>query len=423
MEIGLPGREVTDTVARWAHVGVERDWVEKETPEHRVELADFRIAMYPVTNAEYLTFLRDTGHPPGPPPGISAPTRTSGPTIPSPGSPRRTPTPTRPGWPAVPDCPGGCPPRPNGSTRRRARTGSNTLGRQLRPRGRQHPGDRRPHHHPGGRLSRGPLAVRRARHGRQRRGVRRRHLPSVPRRSVRARSPGGDDGEYRVARGGSFCRYGDLTRTRRRHGPFPGPLYPVGFRLALSTPPSPPAGTGPEEEGRMTRDLPGDLWKKLTSTVGLVVTRHDGTVNVMAAEWATFVNKQPLYTAVALGPRTASRRRLEAAGEFSVTLCAEGQAALADFAGSFSVTDIDKTGSDLVRLGTRRRRRPPGSPEGPGRRVPAARDGRPPVPHPLHRGGRRRAPAGRGAPAAGQARRHAHPALRSAAPTSSPPRS
>ncbi|MET9236794.1 flavin reductase family protein [Streptomyces cellulosae] len=102
----------------------------------------------------------------------------------------------------------------------------------------------------------------------------------------------------------------------------------------------------------MTRDVPGDLWKKLTSTVGLVVTHHDDTVNVMSAEWSTFVNKQPLYAAVALGPRTASRRRLEAAGEFSVTLCAEEQAGLADFAGSFSVTDIDKTGSDLVRLGT-----------------------------------------------------------------------
>ncbi|SMF32126.1 flavin reductase family protein [Streptomyces sp. Amel2xC10] len=101
----------------------------------------------------------------------------------------------------------------------------------------------------------------------------------------------------------------------------------------------------------MTRDLPGDLWKKLTSTVGLVSVRHDGGTNVMAAEWSYFVNKRPLYVAVVLGPRTASRRFLESAGEFSVTLCAEDQAALADFAGSFSVTDVDKTGSDLVRLG------------------------------------------------------------------------
>jgi flavin reductase (DIM6/NTAB) family NADH-FMN oxidoreductase RutF len=101
----------------------------------------------------------------------------------------------------------------------------------------------------------------------------------------------------------------------------------------------------------MTRDIPGDLWKRLTSTVGLVVTHHEGATNVMSAEWSFFVNKQPLYAAVALGPRSASRRRLEAAGEFSVTLCAEDQAGLADFAGSFTAGDVDKTSSDLVRLG------------------------------------------------------------------------
>ena len=44
-------------------------------------------------------------------------------------------------------------------------------------------------------------------------------------------------GAYRVCRGGSFARFGDLARTRRRHGAFPSPLYPAGFRLATSTPP------------------------------------------------------------------------------------------------------------------------------------------------------------------------------------------
>lgn len=41
---------------------------------------------------------------------------------------------------------------------------------------------------------------------------------------------------YRDTRGGSFTRFGDLARTRRRHGPHPGPLYPIGFRLASSAP-------------------------------------------------------------------------------------------------------------------------------------------------------------------------------------------
>lgn len=103
----------------------------------------------------------------------------------------------------------------------------------------------------------------------------------------------------------------------------------------------------------MTREVPGDLWKSMTSTVGLICARDDGAdvTNVMAAEWTSFVNKRPLYVSVVLGPRTATRPLIEAAGEFSVTLCAEGQAGLADFAGSFSVTDVDKTGSELVRLG------------------------------------------------------------------------
>ncbi|MGH3866695.1 MAG: formylglycine-generating enzyme family protein [Pseudonocardiaceae bacterium] len=39
---------------------------------------------------------------------------------------------------------------------------------------------------------------------------------------------------YRVTRGGSFTRYGDLARCARRHGWYPRDLYAVGFRLAES---------------------------------------------------------------------------------------------------------------------------------------------------------------------------------------------
>ena len=42
-------------------------------------------------------------------------------------------------------------------------------------------------------------------------------------------------GRYRVARGGSFARYRDLARTRRRHGHNPRSVtYAMGFRLAES---------------------------------------------------------------------------------------------------------------------------------------------------------------------------------------------
>jgi len=44
-------------------------------------------------------------------------------------------------------------------------------------------------------------------------------------------------GEYRLARGGSFARFRDLARTRRRHGPNPqSPTYAMGLRLAESIP-------------------------------------------------------------------------------------------------------------------------------------------------------------------------------------------
>ena len=40
-------------------------------------------------------------------------------------------------------------------------------------------------------------------------------------------------GSYRVARGGSFARFRDLARTRRRHGHNPKSVtYAMGFRLA-----------------------------------------------------------------------------------------------------------------------------------------------------------------------------------------------
>lgn len=39
-------------------------------------------------------------------------------------------------------------------------------------------------------------------------------------------------GTYRVARGGSFTRFRDLARCKRRHGRFPRDIYVMGFRLA-----------------------------------------------------------------------------------------------------------------------------------------------------------------------------------------------
>lgn len=101
----------------------------------------------------------------------------------------------------------------------------------------------------------------------------------------------------------------------------------------------------------MSREIPAQLWKTLTSTVGLVAVQHDNGVNVMSAEWSYFVNKEPLYVAVVLNPRSTSRDLLATAQEFSLTLCAEDQAELADFAGSFSLGEVDKTSSELFGFG------------------------------------------------------------------------
>jgi flavin reductase (DIM6/NTAB) family NADH-FMN oxidoreductase RutF len=96
--------------------------------------------------------------------------------------------------------------------------------------------------------------------------------------------------------------------------------------------------------------VPHQLFRYLTTTVGLVVARHEAGVNVMAAEWTYFVAREPLHLAVAIGDGAYTQGLVEEAGEFSVTLCSASQAALANFVGSFSGAEIDKASSELVRL-------------------------------------------------------------------------
>jgi formylglycine-generating enzyme required for sulfatase activity len=42
-------------------------------------------------------------------------------------------------------------------------------------------------------------------------------------------------GKYHVARGGSFTRFRDLARGKRRHGRYPAEIYVMGFRLCLDS--------------------------------------------------------------------------------------------------------------------------------------------------------------------------------------------
>lgn len=91
----------------------------------------------------------------------------------------------------------------------------------------------------------------------------------------------------------------------------------------------------------MTPDLSGVA----TTSVGLVTSLVSGALNVMSAEWTYLVAKDPLHVAVGLTDDAMSQAAVLETGEFGVTLCSDDQAGLAAFAGSFSVTEVDKTGS------------------------------------------------------------------------------
>ncbi|WP_235991090.1 flavin reductase family protein [Streptomyces ureilyticus] len=71
----------------------------------------------------------------------------------------------------------------------------------------------------------------------------------------------------------------------------------------------------------------------------------------MSAEWSYFVNKNPLYVSVVLSPQADTRAALESSGESGLTLRSAGQAALVDFAGSFSTAEVDKSAGELIDFG------------------------------------------------------------------------
>ncbi|WP_336053988.1 formylglycine-generating enzyme family protein [Streptomyces sp. CA2R101] len=238
-EMGLSPSEVGRVTEQWEHVGVVTEWIEKETPQHTVVLEDFWMATYPVTNGEYWNFLKETGH-------TSRPTTWYLGAYPW----DRSNHPVAGVQPADAD--------------RYAQWLSERTGHAWRlpteaewERAARGDDDRE--------FPWGDVFDREACNVRET-GL---HTTSPVGAFPAGVSPYGvhdmggnveefvsDDyapypsgpfigdhlvesmGQYRIARGGSFSRFGDLTRTRRRHGAFPGPLYPVGFRLATSERPS-----------------------------------------------------------------------------------------------------------------------------------------------------------------------------------------
>ena len=253
-------------IKEYKHARVQPRFIAKEMPQHEVEVAEFEIGKYPVTNREYAEFVEATGQP--------RPASWTGPTYPEgksnhpvvrishedavayaewlaketgrpvpaadrgrvgEGGPRHgravVPVGQRVRSGALQHARGqhvrgalqeGATRLQRRAARRLGRRGQRAVRRPLRS-GSGHDAGRH--------LPERRLPVRRARHGRQRRGVGRgqvlRSTPATP--STRTSSTGAR--RTGSAAAGAWNRPGDVARTARRHGNFVG-VGSIGLRLA-----------------------------------------------------------------------------------------------------------------------------------------------------------------------------------------------
>ena len=61
--IGLDEADIDKVLEKFAGLGLQTKWIEKECPKHKVSIKPFKLAKYPVTNSQYKKFLLETQHP------------------------------------------------------------------------------------------------------------------------------------------------------------------------------------------------------------------------------------------------------------------------------------------------------------------------------------------------------------------------
>jgi toxoflavin biosynthesis protein ToxD len=231
--LGLDESRVDEVHDRWASVGVQRAWIEKECPAHEVVLTPFAMARYPVTNQEYREFLLDTGAPMLPSswmhgvyPLFAA---------------------NHPVWTVTPEAADAYAAWLSTRTGRLFRLPTESEweyaasggGRQEYPWGDRFVADH------ANTVETGPLMTTPVgcypagftasgiadMAGNVEEYTASSYAPYPGGRPVTDDLAGAQPG-YRIARGGSFTRYGDLCRCKRRHGWYRAPIYAMGFRVA-----------------------------------------------------------------------------------------------------------------------------------------------------------------------------------------------
>jgi formylglycine-generating enzyme required for sulfatase activity len=235
IEIGLPGERVSAVVDRWERVGVLDSWIRKECPRHQVSVGAFRIASYPVTNVEYQAFLRDSG-------SDALPTSWKFGCYP-------VHLANHPVWTVRPEHADAYAAWLAARTNRAFRLPAEAEWEYAASGGtdREYPWGNEFDSANANTVESGPLTTTpvgiypsgRSAFGADDMAGNVEEITA----SVYRAYPGGVDvndhlrqaaGAYRVTRGGSFTRFGDLARCTRRHGPYSRDFYAIGFRIAES---------------------------------------------------------------------------------------------------------------------------------------------------------------------------------------------